>query len=381
VDAVAEAQVVVDRAVDVEAVAVGEVAVVAVGRRVEQEHGAARRHLLAVPLHVFGDVPGLHGRRGLEAQDLLDGARDQPAVGGQLGPLVGVLGQHLAGPADEPGGGLVAGRRDEVDVVEHLVPPEPALRAGLVLELGLQELGHEVVARVLGPPVDVGLELRARGLVGQVGDVVGQGPVVAHAEAGVDRVADGLLVGLRDAEQHADRAHRHLRAEVLDEVEAAGAHEGVEAVGAELAHLRLDGGHLAGREHAREEAAVAVVPGGILEDEHARRHVDVGLDQLEERALGGGVGAGVEEAPLHVVEPAEREEPVLVVAVEGVLVPQPAPHRVRVGIDLEVVRVVVDLGSGCGHSGPLPAADEIQITLLEEARSHRTGRVRPCASG
>ena len=41
------------------------------------------------------------------------------------------------------------------------------------------------------------------------------------AEVLVDPVADRLLVLLRDAEQHPDDAHRHLRAEVGDEVEAA----------------------------------------------------------------------------------------------------------------------------------------------------------------
>ena len=36
--------------------------------------------------------------------------------------LVGVLGQHLAGPADEAGGGLVAGPGHDGDVHQELVP-------------------------------------------------------------------------------------------------------------------------------------------------------------------------------------------------------------------------------------------------------------------
>ena len=63
------------------------------------------------------------------------------------------------------------------------------------------------------------------------------------AEAPVDVVADGHLVVLGDAEQHADGAHGHLGAEVGDEVESAGPDERVEAVGAELPDLRLEGGH------------------------------------------------------------------------------------------------------------------------------------------
>ena len=40
-------------------------------------------------------------------------------------------------------------------VGEHLVAGERAGRAGLVLELGVEQLGHEVVGGVLGAPVDV----------------------------------------------------------------------------------------------------------------------------------------------------------------------------------------------------------------------------------
>ncbi len=58
-------------------------------------------------------------------------------------------------------------------------------------------------------------------------------PSSPRAQAGVEAVADRLLVGLGDAEQHPDRAHRHLGAEVGDEVEAACAHERVEAGRAE----------------------------------------------------------------------------------------------------------------------------------------------------
>jgi hypothetical protein len=61
VDAVAERQVVVDRAVDVEAVAVGELALVAVARGVEQQHDAALGDDLPVMFHVLVDVARLHG--------------------------------------------------------------------------------------------------------------------------------------------------------------------------------------------------------------------------------------------------------------------------------------------------------------------------------
>ncbi len=60
------------------------------------------------------DVAADVGRGRLEAEQLLDGVRDQRAVLDELAALVGVVGEHLAGPADEPGGGLVAGAGDDV---------------------------------------------------------------------------------------------------------------------------------------------------------------------------------------------------------------------------------------------------------------------------
>ena len=49
------------------------------------------------------------------------------------------------------------------------------------------------------------------------------------------------------------------------------------------------------------------------------RDVDVRLDDLEDRALPGNVGLGVEQALLHVLKTAHGEEVVGVVVVEGCL--------------------------------------------------------------
>ena len=87
--------------------------------------------------------------------------------------------------------------------------------------------------------------------------------------------ADVLLVLLRDPEEHADHAHRHLRAEVGHEVEAAGTDERVEAVDAELADLRLERVHLLRREDPRQQPAVHGVDRRVLEDEDAGWHLDV----------------------------------------------------------------------------------------------------------
>src|SRR4029079_18387873 len=79
-----------------------------------------------------------------------------------------------------------------------------------------------------------------------------------------------------------------------------------------------------------------------LERDDARRDLEVGPDQLEDRPAAGLERLPVEEARLDVVEAAEGEEVVLLVVVEGRFVTEPTPDRIRVGIDLEVVGVVVD---------------------------------------
>jgi hypothetical protein len=61
VDAVAEREVVVDLAVNVESVAVGELPLVPICRTRQQGDGSALRDDLAVDLYVPGDVAGLAG--------------------------------------------------------------------------------------------------------------------------------------------------------------------------------------------------------------------------------------------------------------------------------------------------------------------------------
>jgi hypothetical protein len=60
VEPVAEAQVVVDPAVDVEGVGIREVPLVAVRGTVQQQHDAPFRHRLAVVLGIPGDCARLH---------------------------------------------------------------------------------------------------------------------------------------------------------------------------------------------------------------------------------------------------------------------------------------------------------------------------------
>ena len=232
--------------------------------------------------------------------------------------------------------------------------------AGVVLELGVEQLGHQVVGGVLGAPGDVvgeHLELSGAVVLGLVRHAV------VEAQALVEAVPDRLLVLLGDAEQHADHPHRHELAQVGDEVEAARADERVEHLGAEGPHLGLERLHLLRREDPGEQAAMEVVVRRVLEEDGPRRDLDVGLDDLEHRAAPRDVGLPVEHGGVDVVPAAQREELVLLVAVQRRLVAQPLPDRVRVGVDLEVVRVVVDLGlAGDGHVPDPPAQAAGQAT-------------------
>ena len=70
------------------------------------------------------DPSGLHGRRRLEAKDLLDRVRDQGGVLDEQSALVRVLGEQLHREADEACRGLVPGAGDHAGVGDDLVPGE-----------------------------------------------------------------------------------------------------------------------------------------------------------------------------------------------------------------------------------------------------------------
>jgi hypothetical protein len=65
--------------------------------------------VVAVALEVPRYPPGDVGARRFEAQGLVDGAGQQAAVFGDLPSLVGMFGEDLGQPSDQPAGCLVAG--------------------------------------------------------------------------------------------------------------------------------------------------------------------------------------------------------------------------------------------------------------------------------
>src|SRR5262245_27183438 len=144
-DAVAEAQVIDVLAFHVETIGILELALVPVRRTVEQQQRGPLGHPRPVQLDVPRDVAGLHRRRRLVAKDLLDGVRNEAAVGGEESSLVGESIEQVGRPADQPGRRLVPGPCQQSDVAQELVVAQRPLVAVVVDEAGIQQLGHQVV--------------------------------------------------------------------------------------------------------------------------------------------------------------------------------------------------------------------------------------------
>jgi hypothetical protein len=67
----------------------------------------------------------------------------------------------------------------------------------------------------------------------------------------------------------------------------------------------------------------------VLEDERARRNVDVRLDQFEDGSPAGDEGLAVGEAVADVFEPADGVEPVPFVVIQRGFLAEGAPWCIR----------------------------------------------------
>ena len=101
-----------------------------------------------------------------------------------------------------------------------------------------------------------------------------------------------------------------------------------------------------------------VCVGRVLEDEDARRHLDARLDDLQDPAAPGDVGVAVDQPALDVLEAAQRVEVVLLVVVERRLLAEPCEHGIRVGVDLDRVRVVREIA---GLRGSVIASPRFRV--------------------
>jgi hypothetical protein len=215
VHARAEAEVVVHVARHVEAVGVGELALVAVGRGVHHHHARTLRDRHAGDLAVFGHEAGEGADRRGQAHHLFDRVRDQLGPRAHQGPLVGRIGEE----ADRLAGGRDGGVQARVDVVAH------QLRAGLE---GNAALGADL-EDALRPAARLQLLGRAvlveEGL--QVAQVVegGLGAFVLGSEQveGGRGPGQHLLArpSIGQADQLGHDGHRQVLREVADRVEAA----------------------------------------------------------------------------------------------------------------------------------------------------------------
>ena len=195
---------------------------------------------------VTRDVARLHRRGRFVAQDLLDRQRDQRRVLHDLSALIGVLGQQLAHETDQTRRRLVAGAGDHADVEQDLGARQPAGPV-FILELGVEQLRHQIVGGMFYPPIDVVGEH----LMAVLEEILGDRPerALLERDLAAAAVTDLLLVFFGDAQEVADRAHRDHRADVLDEVEPPRAHQRIERTHTEVPGERLDRLHPARREN------------------------------------------------------------------------------------------------------------------------------------
>ena len=170
------------------------------------------------------------------------------------------------------------------------------------------QLGHEVVGGVFDAPVDVLAEER---VVGELSLAVAHAACRARGAASSSaRAADRLLVLLGDPEQHADHPHGHLGAEIGDEVEAVGAHERIEDLGAVLRGSAARGRSSSSGVKTRESTprwAVCMGGSSMMKTPLGGMSMSALID-LEDPAAGRAERLVVDEAPLDVVEPAQRIE-------------------------------------------------------------------------
>ena len=311
-----------------------------------------------VQLDVARHPPRLHGRRRFVAQQLLDRVPEQRRVVDQLLALVGVLRQRHRGEAEQTGDGLGAGERDELHEAEDLLERE---RAGLpvLLDLRVHESGEEVVLRVLAALLH---ELGDDG-EGLLADLAGLrhhrrhrahaalvGVALVDVQGLVGELAELVGVAVRVPDEGEDHRGRQQTGERADVVELVLAVDGVEELAAEQPDATFEVGDRTRREGPGHELAQARVLGRVLHDHHRDVLVGLGGDHLEHDAVARLERLGVDEPVEDVVVAAQRVEVVLLVVVDGRFVTEPTPHRIRVGVDRVVPRVVVDVGDGHGPS-------------------------------
>ena len=177
-------------------------ALVPVARRVEHDDEGARRRSCARPAR---PAPVVVRAERLDrrdpAQALLHRSGEQRLVGGERGPLVGLLGEHLDATGEEAARGLVAGHEQRDAEHDQLVVGQRR-----TADLGIDERRHQVVARRRLPAAHEVAEVgeRARRSAAMF-SAVGWSRDLDH---GVGPPAEVVAVAVGDAEQVGDDRDR-----------------------------------------------------------------------------------------------------------------------------------------------------------------------------
>src|SRR4051794_25141010 len=98
-----------------------------------------------MPFDVIHDVTGDVRSGWLEAQQLLDGVRDQRAIGDQLPALIRMLAENLAEPAEKAPSRVHTGPRNDYEEGEDLVFGQPLALTRDVVELDVQQFGDQII--------------------------------------------------------------------------------------------------------------------------------------------------------------------------------------------------------------------------------------------
>ena len=157
VDAEAEGGVPVDLAVDQHLVGPVELRGVAVGGREREQDPVLGLHVDAAEVHVFLHQPG-HRDRGVGPEELLHGGRQRVGRGEQALAVGRMAGQVPQRGADRAPGGVDAGDQQQHDRADDVVWAEL-----LAVQLGVDEVGREVIAGVVHVVADLVVEVVEQG--------------------------------------------------------------------------------------------------------------------------------------------------------------------------------------------------------------------------
>ena len=185
--------------VDDELVGAVEEGRVAIGRRERQQHPVVRPHRAAVEVVVVLDEPS-HRHRRVGAQELLEREQHHARVVDERAEVVGMGGEVPDRRADR------APRRvDPGDQQQHDRSADVFVGELVAVDLDVEQVGRQIVARVLDVLLDLPVDVLVEGL--EAGDPLlgGQVDLLEHA---MHEVTEDRLVLRREAEHAGDHVHR-----------------------------------------------------------------------------------------------------------------------------------------------------------------------------